>query len=68
MGKWINHMENISFKIITEVREGDIEQIVLIKDLQGYYKQVCRNIYYIKEKQLKEALIQLGWTPPEEKE
>lgn len=61
-------MEHISFKVTTEVDEDNIEQIVLMKDLQGNYEQVCRHIYQVKEKQLKDALIQLGWTPPKESE
>lgn len=60
-------MDNLKYIITTNLyQNGIIEQII---DYESYDIQniIMRNILNIKEDQIKEALIKLGWTPPNEK-
>ena len=47
----------------TPFTDGKILQIVDLES-QNIIQTIMRDVLYTKEKQVKEALIKLGWTPP----
>ena len=57
-----------SYKIATEVHEnGEIEQkITRESSFFDMSEVIVKEIFDTKEKQVREALIKLGWTPPVE--
>lgn len=60
----------IDYDVKTDILEGEVIQQV-VKYWDSYteaYTMISNQLYATKDKQLQEALIKLGWTPPKEKE
>lgn len=56
------------YKIEGKLTGEELEQTVLRDDpLTGMAEQVSREVINLKEENIKEALVKLGWTPPGEK-
>lgn len=58
-------MNKLEFRVETKILEDEgIEQTV-VSITDDYVHQISRTIADVKEHQLKSALIELGWIPPE---
>lgn len=61
-------MENTKFEIKTQVIDNAIIEQETLSIVHDYKEQVVRQLFDTREKQIREALIKLGWTPPKENE
>jgi len=56
----------VKYKLETSVSgDGVISQSLLSSDIQDHINEVTRWVCDTREATIKQALINLGWTPPE---
>ena len=55
-----------AIRISTEVSDNAIVQTVALHGMNDIYENISREVVMIKEQHVRDALISLGWTPPEE--
>ena len=55
-----------AIRISTDVSDNAIVQTVALHGMNDIYENISREVVMIKEQQVRDALILLGWTPPEE--
>ena len=60
--------ENVRFRVTTTVDQDENEILQVTESLfDGRFERLATELYRLKDQQIHEALIKLGWTPPEEK-
>lgn len=57
----------LSYHVETKWDEGLIQQDI-ISDMNGVRERMWTNLVKLQEQGIREALIDLGWTPPPERE
>ena len=50
--------------VTTPYTDGHIEQVLFLEDVGDIRQEIFRRVLHTSEQQIREALIQLGWTPP----
>jgi hypothetical protein len=58
-------MKMVKIETSFDADSGIIEQN-MYATMQGYREILCRQIVNTKEAEIRQALIEMGWTPPEE--
>ena len=60
--------ENIRFRVTTTVDQDENEILQVTESLfDERFERLATELCRLKDRQIHEALIKLGWTPPEEK-
>lgn len=56
--------EEMEYKLKTDIYEDSIICQTLYAEIQPVHTKIMQDIVNLRDEQVKEALIKLGWTPP----